>query len=277
MLFSDPGSALPDVFISTSVRHVAEGDSFAYTVVLTHTPGMREDETVDMLNDEVRIYLTSSQEVYQQDDSTTDTPFEQRVGHRTQLVIDTDVASVTLVDELVTGRTAKTAPAGADNGRASQENGDGPVQNVHMGPVPYVYVAYSTKNPTQASPRIDITSTHYGGATDPATSTAWDNYKVVCPLCTHEAYCTQLESVIPGTAFAAGGDGTGITDDNRDTETNVEFDGCLGAFHLQRWVAPRFASLASSHPQMTAVLRYPLQRFRACLRSLLREWRGHAC
>ena len=50
MLFSDPGSALPDVFISTSVRHVTEGDSFAYTVVLTHTPGMREDETVDMLN-----------------------------------------------------------------------------------------------------------------------------------------------------------------------------------------------------------------------------------
>ena len=160
LLFSDPASSLPDVYISTSVRHVTEGDSFAYTVALTHPPGMREDETIDLLNDEVRIYLTSSQEVYQQDDSTADTPFEQRVGHRTQLVINTDVASVTLTDNLVfdpaNDITPKTAPAGADND--GPEGGDGPVQNVHMGPVPYVYVAYSTKNPTQASPRIDIAS-----------------------------------------------------------------------------------------------------------------------
>ncbi len=234
MLFSDPASALPDVFISTSVRHITEGESFAYTVVLTHPPGMREDETIDLLNDEVRIYLTSSQEVYQQDDSTSDTPFEQRVGHRTQLVINTDVESVTLTDGLVADAsdiTAKTAPAGADNGRASEENGDGPVQNVHMGPVPYVYVAYSTKNPTQASPKIDITSTYYGGTTDPPAT--FNNYKVVCPLCTHEAYCTQLESVIPGTAFLAADGGADNTVDNRDTETQKAFDGCLGALRPQ--------------------------------------------
>ena len=226
-------SALPDVHISTSVRHVTEGDAFAYTVVLTHAPGMREDETIDLMNDEVRIYLTSSQEVYQQDDSTTSTPFEQRVGHRTQLEINTDIASVTLVGDLVTGQVVKTAPAGANNGRASIENGDGSVQDSHMGPVPYVYVAYSTKNPTQASPRIDVTSTYYGGATVHASLATWANYKVVCPVCTHEAYCTQLESVIPGTAFAIGGadrisgGGTGVTDDNRDTETLAAFDGCL--------------------------------------------------
>ena len=58
LLFSDPASSLPDVHISASVRHVTEGESFAYTVVLTHAPGMREDETIDLMNDEVRIYLT---------------------------------------------------------------------------------------------------------------------------------------------------------------------------------------------------------------------------
>lgn len=229
LLFSDPASALPDVFISTSVQHITEGEAFAYTVVLTHPPGMREDETIDLLNDEVRIYLTSSQEVYQQDDSTADTPFEQRVGHRTQLVIDTDVASVTpTADGLVQSTTAKTAPA----------SGDGPAQDVHMGPVPYVYVAYSTVNPTQASPRIDITTTDYGGNTDPASAATWDNYKVVCPLCTHEAYCTQLESIIPGTVFAAADGGDGVWNDNRDTETQKQFDGCLGALRCTVAVAP---------------------------------------
>ena len=63
--------------------YLEEGETFGYTVSLTHQPGVREDETVDLQNDEVRIYLTSSQEVYQQDDeSSTEVAFQQRVGHR---------------------------------------------------------------------------------------------------------------------------------------------------------------------------------------------------
>ena len=206
LLFSDPAASLPDVYISTSVRHVQEGEAFAYTVQLTHQPGMREDETVDLLNDEVRIYLTSSQEVYQQDDEGG-VGFKQRVGHRTQLEINTNVASVTeSAAGLVTAVTPRAEAATAD-----------PPKDQHMGPVPYVYVAYSTKNPAQASPKIDLAHAPYGTGTGPRAN--FDNYKVVCPLCTHEAYCTQLEAIIPGTAFTAA--------DNADTEVQEEFDGCL--------------------------------------------------
>ena len=156
LLFSDPAASLPDVYISTSVRHVQEGEAFAYTVQLTHQPGMREDETVDLLNDEVRIYLTSSQEVYQQDDEGG-VGFKQRVGHRTQLEINTNVASVTeSAAGLVTAVTPRAEAATAD-----------PPKDQHMGPVPYVYVAYSTKNPAQASPKIDLAHAPYGAGAGP--------------------------------------------------------------------------------------------------------------
>jgi hypothetical protein len=54
MLFSNPGAELPDVYLSESVVFVEEkcdgnvctDNQKAYTIVLTHPPGMREDETV---------------------------------------------------------------------------------------------------------------------------------------------------------------------------------------------------------------------------------------
>ena len=54
MLFSNPGAELPDVYLSESVVFVEESDATTsnqetYTVVLTHPPGMREDETVSTL------------------------------------------------------------------------------------------------------------------------------------------------------------------------------------------------------------------------------------
>ena len=185
MLFTNPVAELPDVYISESVLFLEEGVSAFYTVQLTHQPGVREDETVDLMNDEVRIYLTSSQEVYQQDDGAGEPkPFAERIGHRTQLVIDTNVKSST-VDTDAGTKTVKTA-AGAG-----------------MGPVPYVYVAYSTKNPTQASPT-------FGAAGS-------EKYQVVCPVCTHGAFCTQHGSnVIAGTA---------LTD--AESFSGEAFDGCL--------------------------------------------------
>ena len=51
MLFSSPGAELPDVYLSESVIFLDEtskssNNKKTYTVVLTHPPGMREDETV---------------------------------------------------------------------------------------------------------------------------------------------------------------------------------------------------------------------------------------
>ena len=51
MLFSTPGAELPDVYLSESVIFLDESSKSTnnkktYTVVLTHPPGMREDETV---------------------------------------------------------------------------------------------------------------------------------------------------------------------------------------------------------------------------------------
>ena len=100
LLFSDPTADLPDVILSESVVYINEGDSFYYTVKLSHQPGVREDATVDLLNDEVRIYLTSSQEVYQQGAATpvaisgtlpaASSAFAATLGHRTQLQINTN-------------------------------------------------------------------------------------------------------------------------------------------------------------------------------------------
>ena len=46
MLFSSPGAELPDVYLSESVIFLNEAATETYSIVLTHPPGMREDETV---------------------------------------------------------------------------------------------------------------------------------------------------------------------------------------------------------------------------------------
>jgi hypothetical protein len=170
LLFHDAAAVLPDVIISDSVKHVKEGDAFSYTVQLSHAPGMREDATIDLRNDEVRVYLTSSQEVYQQDDEDANTvAFQQFVGHRTQLSINTNVKY-----------------NGAADPASPQKWTGGDVAKHTLGPLPYTYVAYSSVDPTQRSPRLQ--------------SVTGANYKVVCPLCSHPAYCRmKAGTVIPGT------------------------------------------------------------------------------
>ena len=193
---------MPDVKISDSVKYVNEGSSFYYTVELTHVPGMREDQTIDLANDEVRIYLSSSQEVYQQGTAsataTTADDFVQKLGHRTQLVIDTNVVKCDVTTKM--GRYTDPACFAADGSTAGAKLTDGyclntetgvtttteksgcvlakerftPTTDHVMGPLPYVYVPYSTKNPTQPS-----TVTATAGAGSEA------GYRVVCPLCTH--------------------------------------------------------------------------------------------
>jgi len=190
LLFSDPSQDLPDIMLSESVVYVTEGNYFYYTVSLTHQPGMREDKTIDLTNDEVRIYLTSSQEVYQQDDvDSSNNNFVQAIGHRSQLIINTGIDSVAGSDEKLRTHSGLTQLASS----SMQTNF----------PTPYVYVAYSTVNPQQASP-IDGTG-----------SSAI--YKVICPKCTHKAYCYQgtASEIITGTVITA------------DSATNVAaFAGC---------------------------------------------------
>eukprot|EP01043_Picozoa_sp_COSAG02_P065075 COSAG02_NODE_9708_length_2136_cov_1.568974_1_plen_446_part_01 len=243
LLFSDPTANLPDVKISESVKYVNEGSSFYYTVELTHVPGMREDQTVDLANDEVRIYLSSSQEVYQQGVAATDDTvddFVQTLGHRTQLVIDTNVvrceasdavqtgamgrytdpncfsdatstSNAKLTDgwclNLVTGATSSTAKSACT---AAHERFTPTTAHI-MGPLPYVYVAYSTVNPSQ--PSIE-TAADQGSGDDQVA------YKVVCPLCTHSKFCTMDAS-----AVIVGSDKDDGVPGGTTAETN--FDGCL--------------------------------------------------
>jgi len=229
LLFSDPSTDLPDVKISESVKYVNEGSSFYYTVELTHAPGMREDQTIDLNNDEVRIYLSSSQEVYQQgvaaSDATAD-DFVQTLGHRTQLVIDTNV--VTCAGGTTMGRYTDPDCFSDADSTDGQKLSDGmcldtttgnrvsstwadcqdsnerfePTHSHIMGPLPYVYVAYSTKTPSQPS----------------TVSDDGNKYNVVCPLCTHSTWCTHGTGIITGSDKIDGADGG--TDD-------PDFDGCL--------------------------------------------------
>ena len=85
-LYASPKAELPDVYLSKSVIFGTEGDSVTYTVVLTHQPGMKEDETVDTAKDEVYVYLTSSQDVYQE---YAPGIFNKENSHRSQLSIAT--------------------------------------------------------------------------------------------------------------------------------------------------------------------------------------------
>lgn len=160
LLFSDPTAPLPDVLLSRSFVSGAEGTAFWYTVALTYTPGLREDATVDRRNDEVRIYLTSSQEVFAQDDVGGSIVFQQRRNHRTQLRIRTNN---------VGGAGVATVP----------------------GPLPYVYAAYSTVNPAQASPTRTVGATLL--------------YSVVCPVPTHPAYAVLDTSAAPITGTVSTG------------------------------------------------------------------------
>ena len=227
---------MPDVKISDSVKYVNEGSSFYYTVELTHVPGMREDQTIDLANDEVRIYLSSSQEVYQQGTAsataTTADDFVQTLGHRTQLVIDTNVvkcesnamgrytdpdcftddtstAGAKLTDGYcLNTQTGARAVAEASGCVAANERFE-PTTDHIMGPLPYVYVPYSTKNPTQPS-----TVTANAGAGSEA------GYRVVCPLCTHSKFCTMdATAIIEGSNEDTGAPAAGSVDAN--------FDGCL--------------------------------------------------
>jgi hypothetical protein len=244
LLFSDPTADLPDVKISDSVKYVNEGSSFYYTVELTHQPGLREDNTLDRANDEVRIYLSSSQEVYQQGvahaTQSTAEAFVQTLGHRTQLVIDTNVVkcaeanggsgaiqqdargmgqytdkacfSDATANELADGWCLDTATGITTAGTKATcllPNLFTPTSSHVMGPLPYVYVAYSTKTPTQPS----------------VLTTSGTKYDVVCPLCTHPKFCTMGTAIIDhsnkvggvtaGADQAVGGGGTEV------------FDGCL--------------------------------------------------
>eukprot|EP01050_Picozoa_sp_SAG11_P000471 SAG11_NODE_14_length_26344_cov_14.209411_9_plen_392_part_00 len=235
MLFYNPATDLPDVLLSESVKYVTEGESFTYTVVLTHQPGGREDMTADLLNDEVRIYLTSSQEVYQQNGPDAN-DFQQVLGHRTQLAIntntvycnkqaaqgewtdssctdgfchapfghgytDTQVATIEAI-------TADQSTCEADTaGGAAGTPGVWVAASEHTtNPIPYYYVPYSTVNPAQASPIGDPGGTPF--------------YTVVCPVCTHSKFCENVGSDIIDT--------TGVFND--DAGTTVDgggaFDGC---------------------------------------------------
>ena len=182
MLFSSPGAELPDVYLSESVIFLDEcagascTNKKTYTVVLTHPPGMREDETIDLDNDEVRIYLTSSQEHFQQDDNTKgEVVFEQRRNHRTQLIIETpqgesDTTSLygstqTLAwgssydaDPDKRGKILSNLISGSSAGKVG----------LPLGPLPYIYKTFSTvggnipeqQSPTSTAADGSITVTH---------------------------------------------------------------------------------------------------------------------
>ncbi len=193
----------------------------------------------------MRIYLTSSQEVFQQDDSCTgavcEVMFEQRRNHRTQLIITTnDIDNSGAVDKLtLDAAKAKFATAnakvwgqdGADvsdgaltlaSGQAAAlENfaadNDNELQ-LPLGPLPYIYKTYSTVGgnvPTQQSPVTSI-----DGVGDVLMS--------VCPVCTHPAYCVLYDGTDhrPNT-----GEDTlvNIPAQPCETATNSETGGCATA------------------------------------------------
>ena len=115
--------------------------------------------------------------MYQQDDVGGETVWEQRRNHRTQLVVSTN-----------------------------DVDGDGTATPV-PGPRPYIYKTFSTVGgnvPTEQSPVV----------TD-ADGVQWND--VVCPVCTHPAYCQLLDGnqygggdpvIIEGSVIDGGGDAT---------------------------------------------------------------------
>ena len=149
---------------------------------------------IDLDNDEVRVYLTSSQEVHQEDDVGGVKVWEQRRNHRTQLVVTTN-----------------------------DVDGDGTLAPV-AGPRPYIYKTFSTVGgnvPTEQSLVVD----------DNGVMTN----DVVCPVCTHPAYCQLLDGhqyggngsvvIIDGSVIDGAGDAT------------VHFSGC---YQVNITFAPTF-------------------------------------
>jgi hypothetical protein len=132
---------------------------------------------IDLDNDEVRVYLTSTQTMHQQDDVGGEIVWEQRRNHRTQLVISTN-----------------------------DVDGDGTAAPV-IGPRPYIYKTFSTVGgnvPTEQSPVV-------------VDSDGVAQNDVVCPVCTHPAYCELLDGnqygggdpvIIEGSVIDGGGDAT---------------------------------------------------------------------
>lgn len=89
---ANPLMASPDVRFGVvgggqQMISLAEGESFQYTMVLSHPPGTtRSNGVIDFAKDVVQIWLTSSQSVYQEESPGQ---FVEHLGHRTQLVIET--------------------------------------------------------------------------------------------------------------------------------------------------------------------------------------------
>jgi hypothetical protein len=179
MLFSNPGAELPDMYISESVVVMQENttDATLYAVVLTHTPGMREDETIE--NDEVRICLTSSQEHFQQDDTTRKKEygvFEERRTYNTQLIIHIcdnhgdktkDIATDFMVAHF---GTTGVAAAGS-----TTEMSDGPASaTMPLGPVLKICKTYSIVSGNIPEQQISLDAT-----TDRVDSII----RVACPMC----------------------------------------------------------------------------------------------
>eukprot|EP01052_Picozoa_sp_SAG31_P009701 SAG31_NODE_515_length_14710_cov_6.289097_11_plen_369_part_00 len=265
MLWSDPAADLPDVLLSTSVEYLTEGSDFTYTVVLTHQPGMREDQTVDLDNDEVRIYLTSSQEVYQQT-GPNPTDFQQVLGHRTQLQIDTNyvddcplnpgssglwtdtscilgtchatVVGQTYTASQVTALEAITTNAASECTGATPPGVWIPAAVHTTNPIPYKYVPYSTVNPSQPSPVVNDGSA--------------DVYSILCPKCTHSLYCTHdvdgdndvdNDDIMDGTSDVSGYSTSSV-------DASATFDGCYDIRY--KGFAPILDSISATQADASA-------------------------
>lgn len=88
---ANPTMSSPDILIWPQQVFADEGDVLEYTIVLTHPPGSTDaDGVFDTGRDLVQIWLTSSQEVLQEYRPGMFTEFQ---GHRTQLVIETDLGT----------------------------------------------------------------------------------------------------------------------------------------------------------------------------------------
>jgi len=244
LLFSNPGASLPDIYLSDSVKFASEGGHFFYSIVLTHPPGMREDETIDLDNDEVRIYLTSSQEVFQQDDDSTGAiKFQERRNHRTQLVIDTNDKNKDLsldTDSLWRPNpNIKKTISVTDSKKWGYSHASNNELYMPLGPLPYIYKSYSTVGgniPSQQSP-VDagngVAGKDFGGTSNKPV------LAVVCPVCSHPAYCTLFDGkkdkagytrqkrIIPGSEI----------DLNKDGSMNAAQD-FMGCYQVRVTYAP---------------------------------------
>ena len=86
-MHANPTMSSPDILVWPQQVFVNEGETFEYTIVLTHPPGSTDaDGVFDLERDTVQIWLSSSQEILQEHRPGH---FNELKGHRTQLVIET--------------------------------------------------------------------------------------------------------------------------------------------------------------------------------------------